>query len=77
MTGFDDSPSRATSEVVEEQGRWVVYLCVSFWEFETEPTLKTVRHRIESYPTRRLAEIAAQWIARNANRDLPEPPMGF
>ncbi len=77
MSGFDKSPSHATARVVEERGQWVVYLSVSFWEFEDEPTLRTYEHRIESYPTQRQAEIVAHWIARNANKDLPEPPSGF
>lgn len=77
MNGFDESPSHATTEVVEERGQWAVYLNVTYWEYYDEPTLHTVRHRIDSYPTRRHAEIAAHWIARNANRDLPGPPTGF
>jgi hypothetical protein len=77
MSQADFSPSHATAEVIEEGGRWAVYLSVSYWEFVDEPRLHTVRHRIEDYPTRRLAEIAAQWIARYANRDLPGHPTGF
>jgi hypothetical protein len=72
-----DSASYATTQVVEEHGLWVVYLTVTFWEYDDEPTLFSVRHRIAAYATRRQADIAAEWIARNANRDLPSPPTGL
>jgi hypothetical protein len=63
--------------VVEEQGRWVVYLEVGFWEPNELDNIQMIRHRIQDYPKKRLAEIAARWIERTANQDLPNPPLGF
>ncbi len=66
-----DGPARPSDDaftaqafVVFEQGEWVVWLDVFFWD-------EVVRHRIRSYPTRRQAELAAQWIERGARRELP------
>lgn len=66
----------ATS-VEPEQGRWVVYLEVGFWEPNAVDNVQTVRHRIQDYPKQRLAEIAAGWIERAAKKDLKQPPLGF
>lgn len=60
----------AQTFVVLERGEWVVMLDVFYWD-------EVVRHRIQSYPTRRQAEIAAQWIERGARRDLSGGPTGF
>ncbi len=60
----------AQAFVVLERGEWVVMLNVFYWD-------EVVRHRIQSYPTRRQAEIAAQWIERGARRDLSGGPTGF
>ncbi len=51
-------------EVVEEKGLWVVYL-------EVGDSESSVRHRISAYFKRSLAEIAAKWIKRTADKDLP------
>lgn len=56
--------------VVAEQGQWVVYLDVIFWH-------ETVHHRIQAYPSQRLAEIAADLMKRAARRDLKNPPLGL
>lgn len=63
--------------VEEEKGRWVVYLEVGFWEPNEPDNVQTVRHRIQAYPKKRLAEIAAHWIERGASKDLSQPPLGF
>ena len=73
-------PSNATwveTTVEEEKGQWVVYLEVGFWEPGAATPLHSIRHRIQTYPTRRKAEIAAQLIKRSAGRELPGPPTGF
>ena len=58
------------SEVIEEKGRWTVYLDI------VRPS-GTERHRINDYPTRRKAGIAADLMRRCADRDLTLPPSGF
>jgi hypothetical protein len=63
--------------VEAENGRWVVYLEVGFWEPNEPDNIQTVRHRIQAYPKKRLAEIAAHWIERGASKDLSQPPLGF
>lgn len=62
--------------IEEEKGRWVVYLEVGFWEPNELDNIQTVRHRIQSYPKKRLAEIVAQWMERGANKDLSPSLMG-
>ncbi len=52
------------TEIVEERGQWVVYLEIVFPD-------RTVRHRIQAYSKKRLAEIAAQYIRRGASREKP------
>ena len=55
--------TEASAEVVLENGQWAVYLTVIFDD-------GVVRRRIQHYRTRRLAEIAAEWCQRSANRDF-------
>lgn len=55
--------------VVEERGRWVVELVVVSAD-------GAVRRRINDYPTRRHADIAASWIKRAADRDIEGPLNG-
>lgn len=55
--------------VLQERGRWVVDIVVVF-------TDEAVRRRINDYPTRRHAEIAAAWIKRGAQRDIEGPLNG-
>lgn len=56
--------------VVEEGGRWVVYLEIGTWE-QDDPTLplRITRHRIAEYSTRQRAEVAASWMERSADRN--------
>lgn len=64
-----DDAITAQAFVVLERGEWVVMLDVFYWD-------EVIRHRIQTYPTRRQAEIAAQWIERGARRDLGGGPTG-
>ena len=50
------------TEVVAESGQWVVYVEIGNLE-------GSVRHRIESYHRKSLAEIAAKWIKRTAEKE--------
>lgn len=68
--GFQHEALSAQTSVEYERGQWVVYLEVIFWD-------ETRRHRIEAYRTERKAQIAADWIRRAAQRDLPHPPTGM
>lgn len=60
----------ASGIVVEESGRWVVYLEIGFWD-NNDPTqpLHIKRHRIAEYNTRERAEVAAHWMQRSADRN--------
>jgi hypothetical protein len=71
---FPDAALHVRSIVREEQRRWVLYL-----EFTMMPDTPdhVVTHRIADYPTQRHADLAAQWMVRAAERDLPHPPLGF
>lgn len=55
--------------VYSEKGRWAVDVCVLFRD-------GVVRHRIETYPTERRAEISARLIKRGAERELRGPRYG-
>jgi hypothetical protein len=61
----------------QERGHWVVSLDVTFWNGDpdvgTEP-LRTVRKRINTYPSRQRAELAASLMVRAAARDSPHLP---
>lgn len=50
--------------VEERNGRWVVEIVVIFPD-------EAVRKTINDYPTKRHAEVAASWMKRGAQRDLP------
>jgi hypothetical protein len=50
------------TEVIEEKGLWVVYL-------EIGDTEDCVRYRISTYHKKSLAEIAAAWIKRTAEKE--------
>ena len=50
--------------VEQRNGRWVVEIVVVFPD-------EAIRKTINDYPTRRHAEIAANWMKRAAQRDLP------
>ncbi len=69
--------------VEEENGRWVVYLDLSFWREcvsgdEDFNPMENVRQRIRDYSTsKQEAEIAAHWIERTADRTKPHRNLGF
>jgi hypothetical protein len=52
------------TEIVEERGRWVVYV-------EVGDSDASVRHRINDFHKRSLAEIAAHWIKLAAEKERP------
>lgn len=68
--GFGDEALAVQTFVEHERGQWVVYIEVTFWD-------EVRRHRIQAYRSERLANIAAEWIGRGAQRDLPRPPSGL
>jgi hypothetical protein len=55
--------------VEAHRGRWTVDIVVVFAD-------EVVRRRVNDYPTRRHAEIAAAWIKRGAQRDIEGPLNG-
>jgi hypothetical protein len=68
----------AAASVVHENGRWVVYLEVGFWEVDDPAApMKTQRQRINDYPNEESARVAARWIERAADRKLERQPTGF
>lgn len=64
------------SDVVEEHGRWAVYLTVTLWREEGDVPFERVRRRIADYATARDAEVARSWMHRGADRDS-RPLTGF
>ncbi len=69
----------ASTKVVNEQGRWVVYLNVPDWDCSPADDQHPVNNqwkRINDYSTQRDAEVAAHWFERSANR-THRPPSGF
>lgn len=52
------------TEIVEERGQWVVYI-------EVGDSENCVRHKIQAYHKKNLAEIAAHWIKRTAEKENP------
>jgi hypothetical protein len=50
------------TEIIEERGRWVVYL-------EIGDSENSIRHRINDYHKPNLAELAAKWIKRTAEKE--------
>jgi hypothetical protein len=66
-----DSSLGVSADIRFENGRWVVYLCSVFWAAERDPPLETIVRRINDYPTKRQAEIAASYMERAADRSLP------
>ena len=78
MSGFQSSNAAWVETFVEEEnGRFVVYLEVGFWETDNPNPFQTVRHRIQEYPTYQKAKVAAHLFKRGAAKDLPNPPTGF
>jgi hypothetical protein len=61
---FPEEALSADAEVVEESGRWMVYLNVVLES-------GAVRRRVGEYHDERRAEHAARIIERNARRHIP------
>lgn len=61
---------KVSTEVIEENGQWAVDIVVIFDD-------GVVRRRIETYRTKRQAEIAADLIKRTAERDIKGPLHGM
>ncbi len=60
------------SKVVPENGRWVVYLGIAFWDADaTDNPVETVWHRIADFPSADAAAVAASWYERAADRSNP------
>lgn len=57
------------ARIVEERGQFAVYLDVFLVDGRGGP-LRVDQKYIETYRTRRLAEIAAHWIERTARKRL-------
>lgn len=66
------------SEVVQEHGRWVVYLVITVWRGDAagEP-LERLRRRIRDYATKAEADVGRSWMHRAADRDRRSPPTGL
>lgn len=58
-----------TTVVIAERGRWAVEIIVVFAD-------GVVRKRIDTYATKRRAELAADLIKRAAERDIAGPTRG-
>ncbi|HJT03775.1 MAG TPA: hypothetical protein VJ757_09125 [Pseudonocardiaceae bacterium] len=67
--GAADNALGVDTLVYLEKGRWAVDISVLFRD-------GVVRHRIETYPTKKRAEISARLIKRAAERDLRGPLYG-
>ncbi|MEO1366543.1 MAG: hypothetical protein AAFX50_05165 [Acidobacteriota bacterium] len=74
--------------VVEERGRWVVYLDVAVaaapppessagGESAEGDAFHVVRNRIRDYSSEAEAKVAARFISLGASRELSTPPTGF
>ncbi len=50
------------TEIIEERGQWVVYV-------EVGDSESSIKHRINAYFKKSLAEIAAKWIKRTAEKE--------
>lgn len=67
----------AMIRITQDQGRWVVYLNVPFWDPRVDQHPVSNRwKRINDYATKQEAEVAAHWYQRSANRHT-KPPTGF
>jgi hypothetical protein len=70
----NSNDSTVESYVRYENGMWAVYLEVTFWEPGQTGVREVYRHYIRSFRTERLAEIAADWYKRAAERGPNLPP---
>jgi hypothetical protein len=74
---WPDEAVGVESEVVEEQGRWSVYLVITIWRSATaDEPFERIRRRIRDYATREEAEVGRSWMQRAAERDRRTPPTG-
>lgn len=55
-------------EIQQENGRWAVYLITTFWAPARDLPIERVSRRIQDFPSRRQAEVAAAWYLRGAQR---------
>jgi hypothetical protein len=53
------------TEIICEKGQWVLYV-------EIGDSESSVKHRINTYFKKSLAEIAAMWIKRTAEKELAD-----
>ncbi len=60
----------AETFVEENNGEWIVFIEVIFQD-------EVVRHEVGRYFTKERAQIAANYIKRCANRDIPYPNDGL
>lgn len=67
---FKERALLAETFVEYEKGLWVVYIEVIFKD-------EVVRKKVGEYFTKEKAEIAAHYIKRVANKELPYPPDGL
>lgn len=67
------------SQVVEEQGRWAVYLVITMWKSDAggDEPFERIRRRIRDYATKEEAEVGRSWMQRAAERDRRTPPTGL
>jgi hypothetical protein len=73
MTLVPGDAFAAETFIERENGRFVVYLEVHFWEGDNPDKVATYRHRIQDYATRKQAEVATKWILVGTNRDSKFP----
>jgi hypothetical protein len=72
-----ESEIKVTASVVEEQGQWAVYLEVTYYKPGGVEVALIHRKYIQTFRTRKQAEIAAEWYKRTANRDPGFSSEGF
>lgn len=78
MSRLPDEALGVESEVIDEGGRWVLFVTVTTWNAAAvDEPLARVRHRIRDYRTREEAETARSWVQRAASRTRPRPPFGL
>jgi len=67
---FPDKALLAETFVEKVDGQWAVFVEVIFED-------GTMRYEVGRYFTEQQAKVAANYIKRNINRDLPFPPDGL
>ena len=74
--GFPGRGLGVQTFVIEERGRFVVFLDVALARCGGEP-FDVVRRRINDYASEAEARVAARFIALGAGRELRRPPTGL